>query len=178
MKKDYASLIIGGSILISGLTIAWISNLPVAVKQVPKSISLINGTTIEPHLSKAATIDKVGAGNTLLVTMSADPPNVPFEVEIKDPAGNVLSLATSVESPYATAVVAKNAGNYELTIYNNGTQPAIANAGIIISEAVISGLVILELTLALVIPGVGFLILGVIRLVRQHQRATKNKTSN
>ena len=173
MNNAYASLIIGGAIFISGLTVAWVSNLPVTVKEVPKSISLINGTVIAPNLSKALTLENVTAGNVILVTTSIRPSNIPFEVEIRGPSGNLLSFVSSVESPFATTISTESSGNYSLIITNIGTRPASVNAGMIISEAVISGLVILELTLVLVIAGLGFLIFGGIRLVRRRKKAER-----
>lgn len=178
MKNAYAFLIIGGGLLISGLTVAWVSNLPVTVKEVPKSISLIDGTAIEPNLSKALTLENVTAGNVLLVTMSINPSDIPFEAEIRGPSANFLSLFSPVENPFATTIATQSSGDYTLIITNIGAQTASVNAGMIISETVISGLVILELTLVLVIAGIGFLIFGGIRLVRQRIKAERKQATN
>jgi len=178
MKNAFASLIIGGAILISGLAVAWVSNLPGTVKEVPKSISLINGTAIEPNLSKALTLENVTTGNVLLVTMSINPSDIPFEAEIRGPSENLLSLFSPVENPFATTIVTQSSGDYSLIITNIGSRPASVNAGMIISEAVISGLVILELTLVLVITGIGFLIFGGIRFALQRKKAERKQTSN
>lgn len=98
------------------------------------------------------------------------PSEIPFKAEISGPGGNLLSSYSPVESPFATSIATESRGDYTLTITNIGTQRATVNVGMIISEAVISGLIILELTLVLVIAGMGLLIFGGIGLVRQRKQ--------
>ncbi|MEW6605730.1 MAG: hypothetical protein AB1351_13735 [Thermoproteota archaeon] len=138
MKPGVLLLIIGGSLLVSGLLVAGISTFSVTT-QILEGSTIIDSTSLEPNLSIAAVSVGLPAGQRLLLSLATNPPDATLQASITDPDGNTLALYNITETPFTGSTTTKVAGDHTLEIRNVGSSPVTVSGALLNSLALPQG---------------------------------------
>ena len=178
--------------LAAGLVIAGISTFSVT-KQVLEGATIIDDTSLEPNISFAAVLIDVPNGRQLMLSLLANPSDVPLEARIIGPDGNTLALYNITSTPFTATTKTELSGNYTLKVKNVGTRSVSVSGGVLnspigqegggvsvqdnpsLQTLVAYGIGIL-IGISLIVAGIVLLIIGAIKYLRG-KRAPPNATS-
>jgi hypothetical protein len=137
MKSSYVLLIIGGALLVAGLVISAVS--VVAVTQQVLEGGVLIDASLEPNLSYVAVLKELPAGRQLVLSLDAQPRDVPLIATLTDANGDPIGTYNITQTPFTTTAVTTEAGDHTLDIKNAGTSAVRVNGALLNSPVAESG---------------------------------------
>lgn len=179
--------------LAAGLVMAGVSTFSIT-KQVLEGSTIIDETALEPNLSIAAEIIDLPTGQQLLLSIVANPPDVPLQAKITGPNGDVLALYNITSTPFTSTTTSELSGNHTLEIKNIGSIPVTVSGGLLHSpigqegggvsvqdnpslQSLITYGVGILVGIVLIIAGIVILIIGAIKYARGRKSSPPSNTS-
>lgn len=130
MKSSVILLIIGGALLVAGLVISAVSVVAVT-QQVLEGGALIDAPSLEPSLSYVAVLEDLPAGRQLVLSLDAQPREVPLTANLTQEDGEAIGVYNITQTPFTATVVTEQAGDHTLEITNTGTAAVRVNGALL-----------------------------------------------
>ncbi len=173
VRTSYILLIAGGALIAAGLAVSTFS-VSTIVRQFPKDAFEPEHITLGPGQAFVHEAANVPAGRQYIVSISAEPADVPLVAQVRDGDGTIIQSYNVTSLPFSATFAAPRPGSLSLEVRNvSSDRQASVAAGLLglpfeERELVNFGIAILA-GAALVIAGIGTAIAGGVKLARERR---------